>query len=183
MKDDPTLEALLDRRYASLVGYATLVSGRRQDAEDLVHDAIVAVFSKKRRFDSLDHAHAYVLRAIASRHVDATRGWLRRVGREERVAAFAPTVMASPEGAVVGHEAVVAALASLAPRERACVVLRHLADQSVADTAKALGISDGAVKRYTSDALAALAASGLVEHQSGIGEVRESAQIKTGVKR
>ncbi|WP_062200579.1 RNA polymerase sigma factor [Demequina salsinemoris] len=180
MKDDPALEHLLEHRYESLVGYATLVSGSRQDAEDLVHDAIVSVFSKKRRFDSFDHAYSYVLRAIASRHVDARRSWLRRVGREDRAAALAPRFAPGPEESVGMDDAVVAALATLSPRERACVVMRHLADQSVADTAHALGISDGAVKRYTSDGLAALVASGLVTREVADAAAVEKVDVKIG---
>lgn len=50
------------------------------------------------------------------------------------------------------------ALAGLSPRERACVVLRHLEDLGVAETADLLGISTGAVKRYTSDGIERLEA-------------------------
>ncbi|WP_082105288.1 RNA polymerase sigma factor [Demequina subtropica] len=180
MKDDPVLDALLELRYAALVGYATLVSGARQDAEDLVHDAIVAVFSKRRRFDSVEHAHAYVLRAIASRHVDAVRKRSRRLGRETWVASRQPASVAGPEDGVAGDDAVVAALAMLAPRERACVVMRHLADQSVAETAHALGISAGAVKRYTSDGLAALVRSGLVTQEAAGASDTEKVDLKIG---
>ena len=56
------------------------------------------------------------------------------------------------------NNAVHAALAALSPRERACVVLRHLDDVSVRDTARLLGISEGAVKRYVSDGVRALSA-------------------------
>jgi RNA polymerase sigma factor (sigma-70 family) len=48
------------------------------------------------------------------------------------------------------------ALTALSPRERAVVVLRYYADMSEADTATALGIAAGSVKRYASDALAKL---------------------------
>ena len=48
------------------------------------------------------------------------------------------------------------ALADLPPRQRACVVLRYFEDLTVADTAAALGCSEGTVKSQTSRALDSL---------------------------
>ena len=48
------------------------------------------------------------------------------------------------------------ALSVLSPRQRACVMLRHLDDLSVRETAAVLGLSEGAVKRYVSDGVATL---------------------------
>lgn len=52
-----------------------------------------------------------------------------------------------------------AAPALLSPRERACVVLRHMEDLSTRETAQILHLSEGAVKRYLSDGVAALTAT------------------------
>lgn len=63
----------------------------------------------------------------------------------------APTVGIAPE--------VERALAALSPRERACAVLRHMENLSTRETAHLLGLSEGAVKRYVADGVAALAAA------------------------
>ena len=57
---------------------------------------------------------------------------------------------------VTARAALMAALADLPPRQRACVVLRYFDDLSVADTASALGCSEGTVKSQTSRALDSL---------------------------
>ncbi|WP_230685051.1 sigma-70 family RNA polymerase sigma factor [Cellulomonas sp. JZ18] len=50
------------------------------------------------------------------------------------------------------------ALATLPPRVRACMVLRHFDDLTVAQVAETLSLSVGAVKRYLSDGTRALEA-------------------------
>jgi RNA polymerase sigma factor (sigma-70 family) len=55
------------------------------------------------------------------------------------------------------RSAVVEALQQLPEMQRKVVVLRHLLDLSVAQTADELGISEGTVKSHSSRGLAALA--------------------------
>ena len=57
---------------------------------------------------------------------------------------------------VVLRASLVQALRALPARQRACVVLRYFDDLSVADTAAALGCTEGTVKSQTSRALASL---------------------------
>ncbi len=155
---EPLLERMIAGRYPRLVAYAMLLTGGRADAEDLVQDALVATFSGRARFATEAQAEAYVRRAVASRFVDAgrrrsteRRALVRQVGLASTAAVEPPSVGLAPE--------VEAALALLAPRERACVVLRHMEDLSTRETAQLLRLSEGAVKRYLSDGVAALTAA------------------------
>ncbi|MCB2177420.1 MAG: sigma-70 family RNA polymerase sigma factor [Actinomycetales bacterium] len=149
------LEQLVVERYPRLVSRARLVTGSVAEAEDLVQDALVATFSGRARLRSVEQAEAYVRRAIVTHSIDAGR---RRAaeGRAMTRVAARPEPTAEVPGLTAEVEA---ALAGLPERERACVVLRHLEDRSVRETARLLRLSEGAVKRYTSDGVAALTAA------------------------
>ncbi|MCC2333890.1 RNA polymerase sigma factor [Cellulomonas wangsupingiae] len=150
----PMLDRLVQERYGGLVAYATVLTGDRAQAQDVVHDALVSTFSARASFGSVPQAEAYVRRAVASRFVDGTR---RRARERTAVVRLAHATAEDTELRSEMLDAdVAAALGSLSPQQRACVVLRHLDDVSVRDTARLLGISEGAVKRHVSDGVATL---------------------------
>ncbi len=155
---EPLLERVVAERYPRLVAYGMLLTASRADAEDLVQDALVATFSGRARFATEAEAEAYVRRAVASRFVDAgRRRSTERKALARQVVQVVPDAV-DPPGVGLAPE-VEAALALLAPRERACVVLRHMEDLSTRETAQLLHLSEGAVKRYLSDGVAALTAA------------------------
>ncbi|MDM7831458.1 sigma-70 family RNA polymerase sigma factor [Cellulomonas edaphi] len=151
---EPLLEQLVRERYTRLLARAMLLVGARGDADDLVQEALLSTFSGRARLTSVEAAEQYVRRAIVSRFIDR----LRRDGREAIAHDEASRLDAPPAQQDVSTE-LEAALALLAPRERACVVLRHLEQMSVAETAEHLHLSDGAVKRYTFDGLRTLSSA------------------------
>lgn len=172
----PMLESVVRERYPRLVAYASFLTASRAEAEDLVQDAIVATFAGRARISSLAEAESYLRRSVASRWVDRSRR--RRIERSAlaRAAAREPGVVPPAEPAGVAPD-LQRALAALAPKVRACVVLRHLDDQSVRETASALGLSEGAVKRYTSDGVRALAVA------LGVDAATESVLLDGGGER
>jgi len=151
------LEQLVHERYPRLVGHALLMTSSRDDAQDLVQDALVSTFASRARFDTVAQAEAYVRRAIVSRSIDESRRRTRERAATQRLVAR-PVASAVVEERGLGAD-VQRALQTLSPRERACVVLRQLEDLSVRETAAALGLSEGAVKRYTADGTARLDAA------------------------
>lgn len=154
---EPMLEQMLASRYRALTGYALMLCGNRAEADDLVQDAIVATFGSLRRFESAGQAEAYVRRAIASRFIDAKRRDQSK-RRAMRVLAHDDTSPAAGPALLAEHSTDVArALATLPPRQRACVVLRYLDHLSTREVAHTLNIAEGSVKRYTADAVARLA--------------------------
>lgn len=141
-------EVVRDRRSA-LIGYACLFTVDRREAEDLVHDAIVRTFARPRSVTDVHAAEGYVRQAIRTAFLDQVRS--RRHWRENAHLFEDEPATRSAEDTATAAVDVRSALALLSPRERACVALRHFDDLPVADIAAALGIGEGAVKRYLSD--------------------------------
>jgi RNA polymerase sigma factor (sigma-70 family) len=157
VKWDEALTALASDRYPRLIGRAMLLCGNRALAEDLVQEALVAALRTRRTFESLNQAEQYVRRAIASRYVDAMRSESASRRRERHD--FDPTQAPDVAVAVDTSLDLAHALRSLPPRNRACVALRYLEGLSTRETAEALGLSEGSVKRYLSDGIHALNAA------------------------
>jgi len=180
------LAELARARGRALVGYAYVLCGDQRLAEDLVQDALVKVFARLRRggtdrpgvhpLDGGGTSEAYVRRAILTLFLDEHR-------RRKRWAAARPLVATADRvrGAASGATAradVAAALGRLAPRERACVVLRYLEDLTVPQVAEQLGLAQGTVKRYLADATATLRD---VLHVPDDGAAAPRATTPTGV--
>lgn len=145
-----TLEELVRNRGGALVAYGYLLTGNSRDAEDLFHDAVVKTFSRGKGSVSLGEAEAYVRRAMFTTHMDAGR----RDGTWARVLHLVKSddKESSQAGAVEFRTDLQEALRMLSPRERACTVLRFYDDLTAAAIGNELGISEGAVRRYLSDA-------------------------------
>ncbi len=158
VSDEPRWEDVVTRLVAergdALTRYAMLVCGSREDAADLVQDALVKTFGRLRNGYSIASAEAYVRRAILNTHIDAGR----RMSRWRRIRHLEVAPGADERRDCEGNARldVQSQLARLTPRERACVVRRYYDDLKVDDIAETLGLSSGAVKRYLSDGLAKL---------------------------
>lgn len=154
---ESVLDELVRTRAPALVGYAYLLCGDRREAEDLVQDALVKTFSRGRGGLDVHNVEGYVRRAVLTTYLDGFRRRRRwaavrhLVGTEES--------RSGPEAAAVDRMDVAAALDGLAPRERACVVLRFYEDLTVPDIADVLALSQGTVKRYLSDGVRRLEVS------------------------
>lgn len=145
---------LVATRERALLGYAYLVCGDPTQAQDLVQDALVRTFSKPRPGLTAVKAEGYVRRAITTVYIDGYRRqqrWRRvqHLFREEQEGL-------DPMSGIEAGTDVTAALATLPPRVRACVVLRYFDDLTVPQIAHQLGLAPGSVKRYLHDGLGRL---------------------------
>jgi len=169
------VERLLEERGPRLVAYASLLVGRDGDAEDLVHDAIVKVFSRPRPLREIDEAEAYVRSAMPSIVIDRARSASskrRAVVRSFERDAAHPDLEAGLD--------VRLALRELTSREQVCVVLRYFDDLTVPQVAARLGLAEGTVKRYLADARARLLPLLDVTAWEGDHETIEVQTVKRG---
>ncbi|QIG42885.1 SigE family RNA polymerase sigma factor [Nocardioides anomalus] len=147
-----SFEEYVAARRPALLRTAYLLTGDHADAEDLVQTALVKVVPHWRRV--ADRPDPYVRQVLTRESVSR---WRRRRWREV-------STQAPPERGATGpdldqREALRAALGSLAPRQRAVLVLRYFEDLTEKETAAVLGVAVGTVKSQARDALARLRAS------------------------
>lgn len=129
-----------------------LAAGDAHSAEDLVQTALMRLYVAwpRVRPDTVD---AYARRSMLNAMIDNRR---RPFARHEDSRAELPEVAVHDEQPSDTESAVFSALADLPPRMRAAVVLRHLCELSVTETADVLNCSEGTVKSQTARGLAHL---------------------------
>lgn len=130
------------------------ISGDVGRAEDAVQSAMAKAYASWRRVSSADNPEAYIRRMVVNETLAAQRrGWWKseRSGDVPEVA-----IVDSTEQQVVNRAELWEALTSLAPRQRAVLVLRYYEDLSEQQIAEVLNCSKGTVKSQASDALAKL---------------------------
>jgi RNA polymerase sigma-70 factor (sigma-E family) len=146
---------------AALLRTAYLVAWDLTDAEDLVQDCLVVIARRWPRVRSMDHPHAYARRVLINLALDGSAKRSRR--RRELDPGDDAGLEQIPDGAseralqtVDVRGELIAALATLPPRQRAVLVLRYFEDLSEAETARVMGCSVGTVKSTASRGLARL---------------------------
>jgi RNA polymerase sigma-70 factor (sigma-E family) len=151
-----TLAELARDRLMSLKRQAFLLCGDENQAEDLMQEALVRAFARPLRAPRPGAAEAYVRVIMVHLFIDGAR-------RRSRWNRAAPLLTGSdtvndPVDQVLDRAVMLTALNELSPQQRACVVLRYYQDMPVAQVASALGVAEGTVKRYLSEAMTSLAA-------------------------
>ena len=130
---------------------AFLLCGDHSAADDLLQEALAKTAVRWSRVRD-GNPEGYVRRVMVNQHTS----WWRKFGRRERAYADVASLVeggADSTQATTERLALVAALAALAPKQRAVIVLRFYEDMSEADIAQTLGVSRGTVKRNAHDAL------------------------------
>ena len=153
MDEPASFEDFVNARAEALLRYASVLTGSRDDAEDLLQTSLAKTLVAWRRVRQTDHPEAYVRRVMLNTR---TSLWRRRSVDERPYADVPDRPADDPFGHVDLHDALWRALGTLGRRQRAVLVLRYYEQLSEAEIADALGISVGTVKSQASRALAAL---------------------------
>ncbi|EHR63829.1 RNA polymerase sigma factor [Saccharomonospora cyanea] len=150
-----TLEDLYRQHRMRLVRLAILLVDEPATAEDVVQEAFTGLHRNWGKLRDAAAAVSYLRTAV----VNGSRSVLRRrKTARDYVPPHAVNARSAESLAMLSteHQAVVAALSKLPPRQREVLVLRYYGGLSEAEISEAAGISRGTVKSTASRALEAL---------------------------
>jgi len=147
---EDALAELFRTNWAGAYRAAFLIVHDHAAAEDIAQEALVAAVKNLARFDWRRPLRPWLHRIVVNRAIDWTR--VRELRRE----VFAEVDPVAHDTASL--DPVVAALATLAPDQRAVVVLRHLLEYTPGEIARMLDLPRGTVNSRLRRALDALEA-------------------------
>ena len=146
--------AYVRARQRALARFAYLLTGDAHSAEDLLQSSLAKAYRKWDHIRTVEAPDAYVRRIMVNEH---TSRWRRQWRHREVSGSHLVEVTDPPVAPAQGRDADLwDHVRSLAPQQRAAVVLRYYEDLSEAQTAQILGVSVGTVKSHTSRAISAL---------------------------
>jgi RNA polymerase sigma factor (sigma-70 family) len=157
----------LYRRYAAVaLGLAYRLTGDRGLAQDVVHDAFLALWRAPEAFDPTRGAfRTFFLSLVHHRAVDAIRREERLRARQERAANLEPLEVEDPVESVADEDLVArrrhevrAALGTLPPEQRQVLEMAYFGGMTQVRIARELGVPLGTVKTRTFAALRKLRA-------------------------
>lgn len=145
----------------SLLRTAYLMVWDLAEAEDLTQETLLRVARRWRRVHSMAQPAAYARRVLINLILDGANRRSQRRRELEELADWqmdeqADVAAARALEAVGVRSELLGAIGGLPARQRAVLVLRYFNDLSEAQTAQALGCSEGTVKSTASRALARL---------------------------
>jgi RNA polymerase sigma factor (sigma-70 family) len=147
---DALVEVLFRRHYTELLRLAVVMLGSRESAEDAVQEAFVALHRNWRKLRDPEAAEAYLRSVVLNRCRSSVRRLIAQ--RAPRPLMLVREHQESPEDTTVGRDEVgslVAAMRTLARRQREVLACRFVLELSVAETARLLEMSTGSVKVHT----------------------------------
>lgn len=146
-------EDIFREHYDLVHGTAYGVTGRREDAEDVVQTVFLRLLRREMPPDLKKNPKAYLYRAAVNQSLNIIRSRRRRPTTDLENVEIS-TDAATPNQAEAIHRQLYEAIGELNPKHAEILILRYVHDFSDADIAKLLGTSRGtiAVSLYRSRA-------------------------------
>jgi len=157
--DANALERVAREQAPRLFRFALRLTGRREDAEDLVQETLLAALPALSRFEGRAKLSTYLMRALANRFKNRLRArsrsrlvdWFRGRRREEDDADAPDAVDAAPtalDGLVTLERAarVREAVTRIEPHRRLTLLLREVEELSYEEIAEMTGVPVGTVR-------------------------------------
>jgi RNA polymerase sigma-70 factor (ECF subfamily) len=163
--DRGAFDALYRRYSSSAYGLAYRITGQQVLAQDVVHDAFLALWRAPDAYDPARGAfRTFFLSLVHHRAVDTVRREERIRGRQERASNLEPLSVEDPAEGVADaadladrRVEVRAALGTLPPEQRQALELAYYGGKTQVQIAEELGIPLGTVKTRTLAAMRKLA--------------------------
>lgn len=157
-RDTEFVEFVTAQRTALVRMARLLTAGDDAAAEDLVQTTLTRLYVHWPRVRRAGNPVGYARTSLTHAFVDEQRrAYTRRETPTDPITDAARDRATHDDDPDLAHT-VLAALATLAPRQRAVVVLRHFLDLDIAETARVLGCTSGTVKSQNAKALGNLRA-------------------------
>lgn len=169
MSTTPDFDAWVAARGPSLLRLAYVLTGSRDEAEDIVQEALSRALPRWSRISNLQDPDAHLRRMVIGAHVTRWRRFRRReTPISTLVDGVATTGLAIEVRDVVWH-----ACQSLPADQRTAVVLRLYEDLEVEEIAALTGVREATVRSRVADGVAVLLAEQGAE-LAGVDRLRDS---------
>lgn len=147
-----SFEEFFEEEHEQLLRALYVVTGDRQEAEDLVQEAFVKVLERWDAIGAMDDPTGYLYRTAMNTFRTRYRRGLMAI---RKIAQLVPRSRDEFQEVELRDD-VRRGLASLTPRQRAAIVLTELLGYSATDAGQTLGIKPSTVRALTTQARATL---------------------------
>jgi RNA polymerase sigma-70 factor (sigma-E family) len=153
--DVTSFEQFADTSLVPLLRLATVISGDRVLAEDLVQDVMLKAQRRWSHIATLDLPEAYARRMLVNEYLS----WRRKFGRIHLVADIDETAVSDHANQHALRDELRQHLQGLPRQQQVVLALRYYLGLADAEIAGTMGCTEGTVRGYASRGLAALRAS------------------------
>jgi RNA polymerase sigma factor (sigma-70 family) len=136
-----TFEDFFRAEYDRLYRAVTMITGSRQEAEDVLQVAFMKVFERWERVTAMDNPQGYLYRIA----MNEFRSRYRRASRAAK-RTFTPGEPDDAFAGVENRDVVIGAIRGLIPQQRAAIVLTGLLGYSSEEAGQMLGLAPSTVR-------------------------------------